>query len=165
MGVKISFKFSIANLHSNEFPAAVQHFLRAVLARCGYTLRATSQASYCPEYIAPTQKKNNFVTSTNRVIPLIVLSFPRNKVPLQGQQTEDVTRTTNNNRPNTNNNNNNRPFSWKETPNGPQSTDKENHVQNQNILREEYNVSLFLIFYRGPSNFTLVDTVNCHIFA
>jgi hypothetical protein len=99
------------------------------------------------------------------VIPLIVLYFPRNKVPLQGQQTEDVTRTTNNNRPNTNNNNNNRPFSWKETSNGPQSTDKENHVQNQNILREEYNVSLFLIFYRGPSNFTLVYTANCHIFA
>jgi hypothetical protein len=32
MGVKVSFKFSIANLHSNEFPAAVQHFLRTVLA-------------------------------------------------------------------------------------------------------------------------------------
>ena len=32
MGVKVSFKFSISNLHSNEFPAAVSHFLRAVLA-------------------------------------------------------------------------------------------------------------------------------------
>ena len=32
MGVKVSFKFSIANLHSNEFAVAVQHFLRAVLA-------------------------------------------------------------------------------------------------------------------------------------
>ena len=32
MGVKVFFTFSIANLHSNEFPAAVQHFLRAVLA-------------------------------------------------------------------------------------------------------------------------------------
>ena len=27
------------------------------LARCGYTLRVTSQASYSPEYITPTQKK------------------------------------------------------------------------------------------------------------
>jgi hypothetical protein len=26
------------------------------LARCGYTLRVTSQASYSPEYITPTQK-------------------------------------------------------------------------------------------------------------
>jgi hypothetical protein len=31
MGVKVSFKFSKANLHSNEFPAAVQHVLRAML--------------------------------------------------------------------------------------------------------------------------------------
>jgi hypothetical protein len=29
------------------------------LARCGYSLRVTSQASYSPEYIAPTQKKNH----------------------------------------------------------------------------------------------------------
>jgi hypothetical protein len=29
------------------------------LARCGYTLRVTSQASYSPEYITPTQKKNS----------------------------------------------------------------------------------------------------------
>ena len=29
------------------------------LARCGYTLRVTSQASYSPEYITPTQKKNH----------------------------------------------------------------------------------------------------------
>ena len=28
------------------------------LARCGYTLRVTSQASYSPEYITPTQKKS-----------------------------------------------------------------------------------------------------------
>jgi hypothetical protein len=28
------------------------------LARCGYTLGVTSQASYSPEYITPTQKKN-----------------------------------------------------------------------------------------------------------
>jgi hypothetical protein len=27
------------------------------LVRCGYTLRVTSQASYSPEYITPTQKK------------------------------------------------------------------------------------------------------------
>jgi hypothetical protein len=27
------------------------------LARCGYTLRVTSQASYSPEYITPTEKK------------------------------------------------------------------------------------------------------------
>ena len=27
------------------------------LARCGYTLRVTLQASYSPEYITPTQKK------------------------------------------------------------------------------------------------------------
>jgi hypothetical protein len=27
------------------------------LARCGYTLRVTSQASYSPEYITPTKKK------------------------------------------------------------------------------------------------------------
>ena len=30
--LKVSFKFSKANLHSNEFRAAVEHFLRAVLA-------------------------------------------------------------------------------------------------------------------------------------
>jgi hypothetical protein len=29
------------------------------LARCGYTLRGTSQASYSPEYITPAQKKNH----------------------------------------------------------------------------------------------------------
>jgi hypothetical protein len=27
------------------------------LARCGYTLRVTSQKSYSPEYTTPTQKK------------------------------------------------------------------------------------------------------------
>jgi hypothetical protein len=31
---------------------------RLKLARCGYTLRVTSQASYSPEYITPTQKKS-----------------------------------------------------------------------------------------------------------
>ena len=30
------------------------------LARCGYTLRVTSQASYSPEYITPTQKNNDY---------------------------------------------------------------------------------------------------------
>ena len=30
------------------------------LARCGYTLRVTSQASYSPEYITPTQKKSGY---------------------------------------------------------------------------------------------------------
>ena len=30
------------------------------LARCGYTLRVTSQASYSPEYIAPTQKNHDY---------------------------------------------------------------------------------------------------------
>jgi hypothetical protein len=29
------------------------------LARCGYTLRVTSQASYSPEYITPTQQKRD----------------------------------------------------------------------------------------------------------
>jgi hypothetical protein len=33
----------------------VRHIFK--LARCGYTLRVTSQASYSPEYITPTQKK------------------------------------------------------------------------------------------------------------
>jgi hypothetical protein len=28
------------------------------LAQCGYTLRVASQTSYSPEYITPTQKKN-----------------------------------------------------------------------------------------------------------
>jgi hypothetical protein len=28
-----------------------------IFFRCGYTLRVTSQASYSPEYITPTQKK------------------------------------------------------------------------------------------------------------
>ena len=75
-----------------------------------------------------------------------LLVFSRNKVPVQGQQIEDVAR--NNNRPDTknkNNNNNNRPF-WNDTSNGPPSADKENHVQNQNVSREEYNVSLLMGF-------------------
>jgi hypothetical protein len=32
------------------------------LARCGYTLRVTSQASYSPEYITPTQKNHDVKT-------------------------------------------------------------------------------------------------------
>jgi hypothetical protein len=28
------------------------------IAQCGYTLRVTSQASYSPEYITPTQKNH-----------------------------------------------------------------------------------------------------------
>jgi hypothetical protein len=32
------------------------------LARCGYTLRVTSQASYSPEYITPTQKNHEYQT-------------------------------------------------------------------------------------------------------
>ena len=70
------------------------------------------------------------------------MSLFRNKVPSRGQQTEDFTRTNNNNRVNNNNNNNNRPF-WHDTSNGPQATDKDNHIENQNTLREEYNVSIF----------------------
>jgi hypothetical protein len=31
------------------------------LARCGYTLRVTSQTSYSPEYTTPTQKKIKFL--------------------------------------------------------------------------------------------------------
>jgi hypothetical protein len=34
----------------------VRHIFK--LARCGYTLRVISQASYSPEYITPTQKKS-----------------------------------------------------------------------------------------------------------
>ena len=30
------------------------------LARCGYTLRVTSQASYSPAYIIPTQKNHDY---------------------------------------------------------------------------------------------------------
>jgi hypothetical protein len=30
------------------------------LAQCGYTLRVTSQASYSPEYITPTQKNHDY---------------------------------------------------------------------------------------------------------
>jgi hypothetical protein len=30
------------------------------LARCGYTLRVTSQASYSPEYITPTHKIHDY---------------------------------------------------------------------------------------------------------
>ena len=29
--------------------------------RCGYTLRVTSQASYSPEYITPTQKNHDYI--------------------------------------------------------------------------------------------------------
>jgi hypothetical protein len=37
------------------------------LAQCGYTIRVTSQASYSPEYITPTQKKS----SSNIVVALL----------------------------------------------------------------------------------------------
>jgi hypothetical protein len=30
------------------------------LARCGYTLRVTSQAAFSPEYITPTQKNHDY---------------------------------------------------------------------------------------------------------
>jgi hypothetical protein len=30
------------------------------LARCGYTLRVTSQTSYSPKYTTPTQKKSYY---------------------------------------------------------------------------------------------------------
>jgi hypothetical protein len=36
----------------------VRHIFK--LARCGYTLRVTSQASYSPEYITPTQKNHEY---------------------------------------------------------------------------------------------------------
>jgi hypothetical protein len=39
------------------------------LARCGYTLRVTSQASYSPEYITPTQKNHGFLEI------VVILSF------------------------------------------------------------------------------------------
>jgi hypothetical protein len=35
----------------------VRHIFK--LARCGYALRVTSQASYSPEYITPTQKNHD----------------------------------------------------------------------------------------------------------
>jgi hypothetical protein len=38
-----------------SIPTVVRHNFK--LARCGYTLRLTSQASYSPEYITPTKKK------------------------------------------------------------------------------------------------------------
>jgi hypothetical protein len=38
----------------------VRHIFK--LARCGYTLRVTSQASYSPEYITPTQKNHDIKT-------------------------------------------------------------------------------------------------------
>jgi hypothetical protein len=36
----------------------VRHILK--LARCGYTLTVTSQASYSHEYITPTQKNYDY---------------------------------------------------------------------------------------------------------
>ena len=36
------------------------------LARCGYTLRVTSQASYSPEYITSTQKDHVYNQSINQ---------------------------------------------------------------------------------------------------
>ena len=75
--------------------------------------------------------------------------FFRNKVPTQGQQAEDISRAnaTNNNRPNTNSKTNSRPF-WNDTSNGPQLADKENHMQNQKVSREDYNVRVLMrVFY------------------
>jgi hypothetical protein len=37
----------------------VRHIFK--LARFGYTLRVTSQASYSPEYITPTQKNHEYL--------------------------------------------------------------------------------------------------------
>ena len=48
------------------------------LARCGYTLRVTSQASYSPEYITPTQKNHiDYVFSliTDKTIKAVNLEF------------------------------------------------------------------------------------------
>jgi hypothetical protein len=37
------------------------------LARCGYTLRVTSQASYSPEYITPTQKNHDYTCNAYKI--------------------------------------------------------------------------------------------------
>ena len=41
-----------------SIPTVVRHIFQA--CRCGYTLRVTSQASYSPEYITPTQKNHDY---------------------------------------------------------------------------------------------------------
>jgi hypothetical protein len=38
------------------------------LVRCGYTLRVTSQASYSPEYITPTQKNHGYRSCWNNLL-------------------------------------------------------------------------------------------------
>jgi hypothetical protein len=47
-----------ASLNWASFPPWSGIFFK--LARCGYTLRVTSQASYSPEYITPTQNNHDF---------------------------------------------------------------------------------------------------------
>ena len=42
-----------------SIPTVVRHIFK--LARFGYTLRVTSQASYSPEYITPTQKNHEYL--------------------------------------------------------------------------------------------------------
>ena len=42
----------------HRFPSWSGIFFK--LAQCGYTLLLTSQASYSPEYIAPTQKNHDY---------------------------------------------------------------------------------------------------------
>ena len=51
-GVDIIFKKSFEGITS------IRLSTNYYIARCGYTLRVTSQASYSPEYITPTQKKS-----------------------------------------------------------------------------------------------------------
>jgi hypothetical protein len=43
-------------------PGKLEKYAWPRWASCGYALRVTSQTSYSPEYIAPTQKKNHMVT-------------------------------------------------------------------------------------------------------
>jgi hypothetical protein len=43
-----------------------------ILAWCEYTLRVTSQASYSPEYITPTQKKSILNVLSNETIKFLV---------------------------------------------------------------------------------------------
>jgi hypothetical protein len=52
------------------------------LARCGYTLRVTSQTSYSPEYITPTPKKKekNIPTIHLNVIKQNLTCLQSNKV-------------------------------------------------------------------------------------
>jgi hypothetical protein len=56
------------------------------LARCGYTLRVTSQASYSPEYITPTQQISslyhvpflrNYIFNTSFRLPVCIFTCRR----------------------------------------------------------------------------------------